>query len=437
MGKLKITADEFAERINNLYNGKYSVVKESYTGTNHQVTVYCNVHKIYFNVRASSLQSKGTNCPECYKEWKQQFNESLIIPFNEMLQRFKEAYGEKFSYDESSYHGMKELMKVHCNDCGEDFEITPEHHLKYNNGGCPNCHKYTTVQCYRCNKTITVDRRAKNSKVYCDECRQLLNQLKYKTIKQENGNIYIKCPFCGEYYKFGEQCINKLCNKHQSIIWYKKLIPFGFDFSKIGTLEYIKEYNKVIKIITKEYFDNGMSPKEIYDKYNCKEYFKSVYTITNILKSENYQVRNLSKSVQNYLLKHNEIQQNNKTKFKSGHHTTWDNKVFLLRSSYEFEFAKILDEQKISYEVEKIRIVYFDTQQNKERIAVPDFYLPETNTIIEVKSKWTLDKQNMIDKRDAYLKSGYNFKLWYEHEFVDLENIEYNNINLDKFNKNR
>jgi hypothetical protein len=30
----------------------------------------------------------------------------------------------------------------------------------------------------------------------------------------------------------------------------------------------------------------------------------------------------------------------------------------------------------------------------------------------------------MIDKRDAYLKSGYNFKLWYEHEFVKLDTIE-------------
>ena len=96
----------------------------------------------------------------------------------------------------------------------------------------------------------------------------------------------------------------------------------------------------------------------------------------------------------------------------------------MLRSSYESDFANILDESKTPYEVEKLRIPYFDTQQNKQRIAIPDFYLPDTNTIVEVKSTWTLDKQNMIDKRVAYLKSGYNFKLWLEHEYVDLDSIE-------------
>jgi len=30
----------------------------------------------------------------------------------------------------------------------------------------------------------------------------------------------------------------------------------------------------------------------------------------------------------------------------------------------------------------------------------------------------------MIDKRDAYLKLGYNFKIWYEHKFVELDDIE-------------
>lgn len=103
------------------------------------------------------------------------------------------------------------------------------------------------------------------------------------------------------------------------------------------------------------------------------------------------------------------------------YHTSWEGKTFLLRSSYETDFANILDEQQTLYEVEALRIRYFDSQQQKERIAIPDFLLTETNTIIEVKSSWTFDKQNMLDKRDAYIALGYEFKLWYEHEFVDLD----------------
>lgn len=83
-----------------------------------------------------------------------------------------------------------------------------------------------------------------------------------------------------------------------------------------------------------------------------------------------------------------------------------------------------MNEQKIDYDMEALRIKYYDSYTKMFRFAVPDFYLPETNTIVEVKSKWTLDKQNMIDKRKAYLELGYNFKLLYEHEFVELDDIE-------------
>ena len=40
----------------------------------------------------------------------------------------------------------------------------------------------------------------------------------------------------------------------------------------------------------------------------------------------------------------------------------------------------------------------------------PDFYIYDTNTIVEIKSSWTLDKQNMIDKFIAYKQLGYNCK---------------------------
>jgi len=87
-----------------------------------------------------------------------------------------------------------------------------------------------------------------------------------------------------------------------------------------------------------------------------------------------------------------------------------------LRSSFEFEFAKELDGQKIEYEVEFKHIKYFDTQLNEYRCAIPDFYIPSTNTIVEIKSTWTLNKQEMIDKFKAYRELGYNCKLICDHK---------------------
>ena len=71
---------------------------------------------------------------------------------------------------------------------------------------------------------------------------------------------------------------------------------------------------------------------------------------------------------------------------------------------------KKLDFLYISYN-QDIRVRYFDTQLQRERVAVPDFYLPDQNKLVEIKSPWTYDKQNMLDKETAYKALGYNFEL--------------------------
>lgn len=110
-------------------------------------------------------------------------------------------------------------------------------------------------------------------------------------------------------------------------------------------------------------------------------------------------------------------------KFKSGWHTTWNNKKVYLRSSYELDYAKILDSYKIPYEVEAKRIEYFDTIKNENRIALPDFYLPELNTLVEIKSSYTLNLQNMKDKFKKYKELKYKSKLILNKKEVDLYKI--------------
>ena len=165
----QLSFEEFSARVERAYNGRISVVKETYVNTKRPVTAFCNVHKIYFKVKIARNLTRGdANCPECSNK---------TIPFSEMLKRFRDAYGNKFSYNESSYNGRLNIMKVHCNDCGADFEITPVHHLTYNNGGCPNCHKTKKRKCSFCGKEIIVDRHvSSNSVIYCEECRKRMKR---------------------------------------------------------------------------------------------------------------------------------------------------------------------------------------------------------------------------------------------------------------------
>ena len=95
-------------------------------------------------------------------------------------------------------------------------------------------------------------------------------------------------------------------------------------------------------------------------------------------------------------------------------------KEVFLRSSYEIDYANYLDENKVEYEVESLRIKYYDTQKKEYRCAIPDFYIKSKNEIIEIKSTWTLNVQNMKDKFAEYIRLGYNPKLILEHKETDI-----------------
>jgi len=83
-----------------------------------------------------------------------------------------------------------------------------------------------------------------------------------------------------------------------------------------------------------------------------------------------------------------------------------------------------------------LRIKYFDTQKNDYRCAIPDFYLPATNTIVEIKSSFTLDVVNMRDRQKEFENLGYNFKLIFDFKEMTLDEILENNLyDYDK-NKN-
>ncbi len=129
--------------------------------------------------------------------------------------------------------------------------------------------------------------------------------------------------------------------------------------------------------------------------------------------------RLLSDAVNNALFQ-NKIISHADNQYKTEWHTTWDGREVFLRSSYESDYATVLDKNQIFYEVESLRIKYFDTQRYEYRCAIPDFYIPSTNTIVEIKSSWTYDEQNMKDKVDEYYKLGYNFKLILNHKEVDF-----------------
>lgn len=264
------------------------------------------------------------------------------------------------------------------------------------------------VQCAYCGKDKEILRyqwkRSKTQLFFCDnKC---------------SGSYYKKdypvqtCKVCGE----PKHPNNGICESQffkQSV----NLQKIGFDISKIGTKDIFAEYDIIKEKLEKLYYVEEESILTLMKKFDIP----STRTFDLLFKFFDIKARNFSNACHNSL-KHGRLTPGHSNyKYMTGWHTSWEGHEIYYRSSYELEYMKALDEAKISYQGENyVRFEYYDTQMKKMRVALPDFYLPESNTIVEIKSNWTYNPQNMIDKAKAYREAGYNFKLILEHKEVDI-----------------
>lgn len=225
--------------------------------------------------------------------------------------------------------------------------------------------------------------------------RSLINEKVSKKLKLTNK----KCISCLINNTITNR--SKYCTECKTFSNYKTL----FLKLKINNQNYIECNIQALQILFDDYFKLKLSKPIIMKKYNLMS-----NTIFNYFKLNGIELRNLSEST-NISIEEGRYNVNSGIKYKHGKHNTWENKIIYYRSSYELDYALLLDSKRIKYDVEKLRIKYFDNEKNKERYAIPDFYLIDTNTIVEIKSVYTLNEKNMRDKLKAYTENGYNFKL--------------------------
>jgi len=104
-------------------------------------------------------------------------------------------------------------------------------------------------------------------------------------------------------------------------------------------------------------------------------------------------------------------------------------KNLILRSNWERIVAQSLDKNKIKWKYEHFVIPYRDSQRGIKANTTPDFYLPNYNTIIEVKSNAEYKSKRTLDKIRAIKSNGYKILLFGRKEIELLKN---NKRNLTK-----
>lgn len=264
------------------------------------------------------------------------------------------------------------------------------------------------------------ERRKEKEKV-----RTFNNYCKANNYKCKELKLF-QCWFCGDFHCKDEECFSKLFN-NQSISTLVKY--FNFDTSKLISKSAFQEIGRIKEELIDLYYGQELSIELIAKKYNVP----ISRTVYNVFKHLNIPRRNFSDAVHlGYKYGRGEFMKNFKYQFHTEYHKSWDNKTFLLRSSNESRFANFLDSLEVEYEYENLRIEYFDTLKNKFRIAIPDFYVKNSNSIFEIKSSLTLDVLNMIDKFDSYKLCGYTPHLILNDIEVDLYTLNKDDYQLYK-----
>ena len=307
------------------------------------------------------------------------------------------------------YIKAKQTIEENYNDRVNNYYINPKYCL-YCNCVIPYDKRYNKFCCK--NHAASYNNKHRDHSIY----ENISNLLKNKSIApNKNKTKRNTCKICGALR--GECKDSYVCSKYRL---FNGLIKFGFDINTKGTEKIIDEFYRVRNIIEKFYLLNGSNNDKLIETFN---YYGGPSNFHKILKTLDIQTRNLSEGQIFSLESGNRIDMPQVNSYHDEYHKTWDNNIVYLRSSYETDYANILDDNKIHYEVESLKIKYFDTQLNKERIAIPDFYIRDKNLIVEIKSNFTLDIQNMKDKVISYKNNGYDFKLILEHKEVDLYSL--------------
>ena len=279
-----------------------------------------------------------------------------------------------------------------CKNCGKEIPDT-----KRNNVFC----------CKSCSATYNNRRRARKK---WDHQQRARFSDKNRKNDLHVGYKQYKCKYCGKITD------SRICKECKPFVYrlntYKK---FGIYDGPLSSRN-----EKLRDLIYDEYFVNKKSSVVIEAEYGI-----SNQSILNILNREFGSTRNLSEGISLAIKEGRLLLPRKSNLYKTGVHESWEGNIYYYRSSWEESYMKWLDERKVKYLYEPFRIDYLDTLKNEIKIAIPDFYLPDSNEIIEIKSLYTLGNiQIMKDKFLAYQKMGYVPRLLLDWKFYNFDELK-------------
>lgn len=127
----RVSKELFIKKSRQIHGNKYDYSVSDIKYVTEPIKIRCPDHGIFEQTPSSHYN--GSRCPECSKELSARKRQ---ISKSDLLDKFKQVHGNRYSYKLSDFKGADSIIKIECPDHGV-FEQTPRSH--YNGSLCPKC----------------------------------------------------------------------------------------------------------------------------------------------------------------------------------------------------------------------------------------------------------------------------------------------------------
>lgn len=246
MKKFHTTESFIKESISIHGEGTYSYNKTVYVSTHVKVTLFCNTHNEYFEVRPSKHIGKSKQCCQLCS-YKKHRSEAKIKDTSYFVAKAKSIHGNLYDYSETSYTVARDKVRILCNRCDNYFYQVASLHLS--GSGCSKCNHYSGMD---------KQRNTTNSFI---EAAKVIHNDRYsysKTIYGKNNmdKVIVTCTTCNVDTVIAPTSLLSGTNPHC------KCTPgFGFQSKLPGYVYYLSINNG-------EAYKIGITNKSVKERYN-------------------------------------------------------------------------------------------------------------------------------------------------------------------------
>lgn len=140
--KKRLTTDKWIDEAVRVWGAKYDYSLANFVNTKTKLTVICPSHGPWDISPDNHLRGKR-GCPACGRE---RLKSSLTKPFASFINEARRIHGDRYSYDESTYAGARQKLRISCTTHGIYLQ-SPEVHLR--GRGCPKCSDQNRLETQR------------------------------------------------------------------------------------------------------------------------------------------------------------------------------------------------------------------------------------------------------------------------------------------------